>query len=161
MGQIRTIVRIVFEALNARDLACVRRWIDVAYLGTDTGQAAQIVGRAELEEVMRDYLRAFPNLQFRITEILERPDEAAITWEASGTHKGWLLHLAPTYRRVTVTGIWVVQLEHTRIRSGRSTWDASGLLAQLGYGLHQLKDAPKPNRNPEAQAGTERALSKE
>lgn len=140
MGQARTIVRVVFEALNARDLTCARRWIDAAYHGTDTGQAARIVGRDELEEVMRAYLRAFPDFQFRITEILERPHEAAVTWEASGTHRGTLLHLVPTQRRVTVTGIWIVQLEHARIRSGRSTWDAAGLLAQLGYSIRRLRD---------------------
>lgn len=139
MSQARTIVRVVFDALNARDLACAQRWIDASYLGTDKGQAARIVGRDELEGVIGGYLHAFPDLEFCITEILERPGKIAASWEASGTHRGWVLHLPPWRQRVTVTGRWVAQLTGSKIRSGRSTCDAAGLLAQLG---HNVERAP-------------------
>jgi steroid delta-isomerase-like uncharacterized protein len=131
MSQIRTAVRALFDALNAHDLTCASRWIDTAYNGVDTGEACVIEGRRELAFIWNKYVTAFPDLQLEITDWLERDNEAAVVWRATGTHLGELQYLPPSGLPIEVRGTWMICLERGRIRRGTNRWSAAALLEQL------------------------------
>jgi predicted ester cyclase len=65
-------------------------------------------------------------------DILGDGDKVMVRWTARGTHTGQLLNLAPTNKRVTVTGIDVYRIFSGKIQETRVSWDALGFLQQLG-----------------------------
>lgn len=138
MSQIRTAVRALFDALNARDLKCARRWIDDAYSGVDTGEASVIEGRSELAFIWNKFVMAFPDLQLEIVDWLERDNQAAVVWRAVGTHLGALEYLPPSGLPIEVRGTWMICLEHGRIRRGTNRWSPTALLEQLQIELAVL-----------------------
>ena len=66
------------------------------------------------------------------TEVVAEGDRAAVATTIEGTHEGELLGMAPTGRRVSVTGIDLVRVADGRIVEHRGLTDTVGLLRQLG-----------------------------
>jgi len=78
------------------------------------------------------YRSAFPDAHTIVDDILGDGDKVMVRWTARGTHTGQLLNLAPTNKRVTVTGIDVYRIFSGKIQEIRLSWDALGFLQQLG-----------------------------
>jgi steroid delta-isomerase-like uncharacterized protein len=74
---------------------------------------------------------AFPDVQVTIDELVADGDRAAIATTMTGTHTGEVMGMAPTGRRVSVTGIDVVRVEDGRIVEHRGLTDTVGLMRQL------------------------------
>jgi steroid delta-isomerase-like uncharacterized protein len=74
---------------------------------------------------------AFPDVEVRVDEVLVEGDRAAVATTITGTPRGELLGLAPTGRRVSVTGIDLVRVADGRIVEHRGLTDTVGLLRQL------------------------------
>ena len=53
-------------------------------------------------------------------------------WILTGTHKGNLRDIAPTGKKVTVSGSTIVRIGNGRIAEGWSNMDALGMMLQLG-----------------------------
>ena len=53
-------------------------------------------------------------------------------WTATGTHRGELFGIAPTGRTMTVTGILITRFDGGRIAEEWESYDALGMLQQLG-----------------------------
>jgi predicted ester cyclase len=78
------------------------------------------------------YRSAFPDAHTIVDEILADGDKVMVRWTARATHTGQLFNLAPTNKRVTVTGIDVYRISSGKIQETRVSWDALGFLQQLG-----------------------------
>jgi predicted ester cyclase len=74
---------------------------------------------------------AFPDVSVEIDEIVAEGDRVAVATTFSGTHQGELMGLAPTGRRVSVTGIDIVRVSGGRIVEHRGLTDIVGLMRQL------------------------------
>jgi predicted ester cyclase len=74
---------------------------------------------------------AFPDVEVTIDELVADGDRAAVATTMTGTHTGELMGIAPTGRRVSVTGIDVVRVEDGRIVEHRGLTDTVGLMRQL------------------------------
>ena len=75
---------------------------------------------------------AFPDLTIELDELLGAGDRAAAATTLCGTHTGELLGIAPSGRRVAVTGIDMVRVAGGRIVEHRGLTDTVGLLRQIG-----------------------------
>jgi steroid delta-isomerase-like uncharacterized protein len=80
----------------------------------------------------RMFRDALPDLEVTLDEIVAEGDRAAIATTTTGTHTGELMGMAPTGRRVAVTGIDLVQIRAGKIVEHRGLTDTVGLLRQLG-----------------------------
>lgn len=89
-------------------------------------------GPAAGRETFEMYRRAFPDVRMTVEDVIEQGDRVAIRWRATGTHQGELLGLAPTRRRVEVTGIAIDRWAGDRIAESWINWDTHGLLQQIG-----------------------------
>jgi steroid delta-isomerase-like uncharacterized protein len=75
---------------------------------------------------------AFPDLITTVDEIVLEGDSAAIRWHSTGTHKGALMGVPATNRRVRVSGATFALFDGDRIAEEIVTWDPRALLSALG-----------------------------
>ena len=78
------------------------------------------------------YLAAFPDLHVTMEDMIAEGDRVVVRWTASGTHKGDLMGIAPTGRRVTVTGIAIDRIAGGKTVEHWEVFDQMGLMQQLG-----------------------------
>lgn len=88
--------------------------------------------REGLKQVMPAFRAAFPDMELSVEEMIVEGDLVAdrVTWHA--THRGELMGIPPTGKRVTVTEIHLARIAEGRIVERWGDWDQLGLLQQLG-----------------------------
>lgn len=91
-----------------------------------------VKGIGEFRNVVMKYRTAFPDLRLDIEDLFSAGDKVVIRWRATGTNRGQLEGLAPTGRQATVTGISITRFAGDRICELFDSWDALGLMQQLG-----------------------------
>ena len=75
---------------------------------------------------------AFPDLHQTIEEQIAEGDKVAYRWTARGTHQGEFMGIAPTGKRVEMTGISIARLIDGKIEEIWENYDALGMMQQLG-----------------------------
>ncbi len=76
--------------------------------------------------------KAFPDIQIDLDDVVAQGDRVATRWTLTGTHKGEYKGLAPTGKRVSVTGMSFDRIVDGQVMEGWDAWDGLGLLEQLG-----------------------------
>ncbi len=120
-----------FDALLTEDVVLVR----------DEEKAH---GPAEFKAILARLRRAFPDLQYRIDDVVSSGDKLVLRWAAHGTHQGEYLGVPASGRPVTYTGITVYELRGERVAR---VWVSADLLSLL----RRLREA-RPAAKPEARA---------
>jgi steroid delta-isomerase-like uncharacterized protein len=77
------------------------------------------------------YRTAFPDLQFTIEDIIAEGETVVTRYSARGTHKGDLSGIAPTGKKVTVSGVTIARFANGKLVESWANWDALGLMQQL------------------------------
>jgi steroid delta-isomerase-like uncharacterized protein len=103
---------------------------DFVYHDPATGE--DLSGPESVKRFAAALRAAFPDLHQTIEDQVAEGDRVAYRWTARGTHRGELLGAAPTGNRVTFSGITVARLASGRIEEMWESYDALGLLRQLG-----------------------------
>ncbi|HEX2912566.1 MAG TPA: ester cyclase [Chloroflexia bacterium] len=75
---------------------------------------------------------AFPDLKLTVEQILLEEETAAVRWKIEGTHLGSLPEIAPTWRKINITGMSFLRFEHGQVVEEWTEWDALSMLEQLG-----------------------------
>jgi predicted ester cyclase len=88
-------------------------------------------GRDGVKQFFATFRDAFPDVTVVIDELVADGERVAVATTFSGTHEGELMGMAPTGRRVSVTGIDVVRIAGGRIVEHRGLTDIVGLMRQL------------------------------
>jgi steroid delta-isomerase-like uncharacterized protein len=78
------------------------------------------------------YRTVFPDIHFAIEQQVAAGNTVVSHWRCSGTHRGELMGIAPTGKRMEVEGISILHLEDGKISHQTTIWDALGLMQQLG-----------------------------
>jgi len=78
------------------------------------------------------YRNAFPDIHFTIEDEIAQGDKVVIRWTCRGTHQGELMGISPTGKQCTVTGITINRFSGGKIQESWNSWDALGMLQQLG-----------------------------
>lgn len=86
----------------------------------------------QLKELEKEYLRAFPNKQTEIDELIATENKVVVRWTCKGSNKGTLMGLPPTNKPIRITGISCYTIEKNKITEINQCWDTLGLLQQLG-----------------------------
>jgi steroid delta-isomerase-like uncharacterized protein len=80
----------------------------------------------------RRYLEAFPDLQYEIEDTVAEGDRVAFRARMCGTHEGEFMGVRPTGRRFEGEGIIIARIEDGKIAERWASFDALGMLRQLG-----------------------------
>ncbi len=78
------------------------------------------------------YHTAFPDLRLTVEDIIAEGETVVARWSCRGTHKGDLNGIAPTGKRVNITGISIARFTNGKMSEGFVHWDALSLMQQLG-----------------------------
>jgi steroid delta-isomerase-like uncharacterized protein len=91
-----------------------------------------IQGTAHFKTFTQAIRTAFPDIVVTIEDTIAEGDKVVARWISTMTHHGEFLGLAPTGKKVTISGISVQKIANGRIIEGWDNWDQLALLVQLG-----------------------------
>ena len=86
---------------------------------------------------------AFPDLKHKIIEQISAGNKVVTRWAATGTHKAAFMDVAPTGKKITLTGINIYTLTRGKLSQSHVNWDMLGLMQQIGAVSRRLTLPPK------------------
>lgn len=127
--QNKEIVRNLYEnALNKRNFEFLQGVISDDFTGSDGKRGAEA-----FEERIIPLIEAFPDVQWKVQEIIGESGKVMIRWKLEGTHTGKpFMNIAPTGSSVLNDGIGIYELKNGKIVNARVQTDRLGFLQQLG-----------------------------
>ena len=120
------------QAWNSHDIERVLSFYSFDCIGSDVGQTALIRGRDGVRSMLEMYWKAFPDLQFAITDTVVQDSRLVVVWVAEGTHQGPIMHIPPTGHKVEVRGVSVIDVKDGLVVRGQYIWDLAGMLRHMG-----------------------------
>jgi len=93
---------------------------------------APVVGRDAAAQTMGAFFGAFPDLHFEVEREFASGDQGAVCWRVTGTHRGDLMGIPPTGRRVEYTACAIMQVRDGKITRVWTYLDTGHILRQLG-----------------------------
>lgn len=124
-----TILRRAFECWNERDFSAIAELFpDCIYHSPATGE---LRGEA-YRSFFASLLNAFPDGRLTVLDQVAEDDKAVARWSFIGTHKAPLMGIAPTGKRVAMTGISITRIVNGKIVEAWEEWDSLGMMQQLG-----------------------------
>jgi steroid delta-isomerase-like uncharacterized protein len=127
-----TIRRLYEEVWNKRKLEVVSDLFSPSHAVRDNNSSGSSVGPEAYKMQVAMYLAAFPDLHFIVEDTVAERDKVVASWTISGTHKGEFLGIRPTHKKVSIEGITIHYLANGKIIDSNISWDALGLMRQLG-----------------------------
>jgi steroid delta-isomerase-like uncharacterized protein len=148
--QNKAIVRRSFEELfNRGDLGVADEVFAATYVGHDPALPQDIHGPDEFKQFVQMYRTAFPDLELTIEDQVAERDRVVTRFTARGTHRGGLLGIPPTGRKVVVTGISIDRMVDGKSAESWTSYDVMSMMQQLGI-------FPRPEHVPSsAEVGRE------
>jgi steroid delta-isomerase-like uncharacterized protein len=132
--QNKTIVRRYWEEIwNQGNLAVVDELIAADFDGHPAPSDADFGrGPAGQKQLVGLYRGAFPDMRMTIDDMAADGDRVVLRWTARGTNTGEMMGMPATGKPATVTGIVINRLAAGKIAEGWTSFDALGMLQQLG-----------------------------
>jgi predicted ester cyclase len=124
--------RLLEEVWNKGNLSVTDECLAPTYLHHDPSPPDAGPGSEGEKKRATLYRTAFPDLQFTIEDEIGEGETVVVRWSARGTHKGNLDGIAPTGKRVEVSGISIARFAGSKMVEGWVSWDTYGMLKQLG-----------------------------
>lgn len=119
------------EVFNKKNLTSIGDFLDphIVEHSLPPGLPAGIEGS---KQFIGMYLAALPDLRLTPEDMVAEGDRVVVRFTLSGTHKGELMGIHPTSRKVTITGIQILRVASGKIAENWINLDALGMLQQLG-----------------------------
>lgn len=127
--------RLYNEVWNERKFEVIDQLVSQSHALVSPLVRGALMGPAAYKKEIASFFVAFPDLCFTVEETICEKDKIVASWSFTGTHKGEFFGIAPTNKKVSVTGITIHQIADGKILDSLATWDAISLLQQLGVEL--------------------------
>ncbi|MFW6204426.1 MAG: ester cyclase [Actinomycetota bacterium] len=124
--------RLIEEVYNKGDFAAMDEVVSEDFVSHDPTAPEPVRGREGLRAYVEMLRTAFPNIHLRIDDMIAEGGKVAVRWTATGRHEGEMLGIPATGRDVQVTGQTIGRVEDGRSAEDWVSWDALGMLRQLG-----------------------------
>jgi steroid delta-isomerase-like uncharacterized protein len=123
--------RIFEDVWNRKDLKAIDDIIAADYVHHDANSPAA-TGIDGYKQFVSYYMNAFPDAHFTIEDAFTDGENEVTRWTVTGTHEGELAGIPRTGRRFTATGISIGRIDNGKITESWNSWDALGMMQQLG-----------------------------
>ena len=130
-GMRRTIHRFVEEVLNGKNLDLIPQYYTEGFTWHGPG-GRETTGHAATREMIGGYLTAFPDLQFTVEQNVAEGDRITSYFRVTGTHDGPLEDIAPTGKKIDITGLVISRFEGGKIAEEWEVFDELRMLQQIG-----------------------------
>jgi steroid delta-isomerase-like uncharacterized protein len=124
----------------------VRRWFEevwnngraaavdemLAPNGVIHGLEGEMRGPAAFKPFHAAYRAAFPDVSIQIDDMVAEGDKVAVRWSGAATHKGNMLGIAATQKRLQFTGMGFVRVADGKVVESWNNFDQLGMFQQLG-----------------------------
>jgi steroid delta-isomerase-like uncharacterized protein len=123
------------EVWNKGQMEVIDELIADDFVLHDPALPENLVGPDGFRQFVILYRTAFPDIQFAVEDQVAEGEMVAARWTATGTHSGELMGptpIPPTGNQVVGTGITVVRISNGKYTELWNSWDALGLMQQLG-----------------------------
>jgi steroid delta-isomerase-like uncharacterized protein len=124
--------RIFEDVWNRKNLSAVDELMSADYVHHDPSSPAVPIGVDGYKQFVNSYMSAFPDAHFTIDDAFTDGQSEVTRWTVVGTHEGELAGIPRTGRRFSVTGISIARVANGKITESWNSWDALGLMQQLG-----------------------------
>ncbi|TWJ02384.1 putative ester cyclase [Mucilaginibacter frigoritolerans] len=130
----KEVIRRLFEeALNNRKMGLLAELVSANYTSQNGDK-----GPEGMEKTFSGLIKAFPDLQWHIKELIAEGDKVFANWEVQGTNTGQYQVFAPTGKSVTGTGMGVFTFKDGKIVQSSVQTDRLGFLQALDILPHDL-----------------------
>jgi steroid delta-isomerase-like uncharacterized protein len=124
--------RLVEEVWNKGNLPVTEELFAPNYVHHDASTPDVGLGPESEKKRATLYRTAFPDMRLTIEDIIAEGDSVTARWSCRGTHKGDLSGIAPTGKPITISGITIARFASGKLAEGWVSWDALGMMQQLG-----------------------------
>ena len=128
------LIRRLYETWSQDDLTSLDLLIAERYtVFSDPGDAweGQTLDRGTYRDRLLHTRRAFPDVVFKISQLIEDGDRVAVIWEATGTHLGDLRGLPATGKRLSFSGQTFFLIENGKAAGHWQTIDRLGFIQRV------------------------------
>ena len=126
----QTMLRFVDEFINRGDSSTLHELIHQDYVHRSPGE--KLCGPDGLTALFASYRSAFPDLALEIDDLLVTEDATVMAFTLTGTHRGDLLGISATGRRIRVNGMVRSRFRDGKISEEWEILDQLSLFEQLG-----------------------------
>lgn len=128
----KTLVRRgIDETINSGNFAHIDELLSANYIYREP-TVGEKRGREGFRQLITMYRTAFPDVHLNVEEQIAEGNTVVTRWTAKGTHRGELFGVPPAGKQVTVQGILISHIENGRISEEIESYDALGMMRQLG-----------------------------
>jgi len=117
------------EAYNQKNIDVLDEIVDEDII---SHSPQEMQGLQVIKEYVSGNRKTFPDVKFFIEDQIAEGDRVVTRITFKATHKGEFRGIAPTGKKVTVTGINIMKIIDGKIVESWAEWDALGLMQQLG-----------------------------
>jgi steroid delta-isomerase-like uncharacterized protein len=128
----KMVCRRFFDILAGGDLTALDQVMTSDYHDHDPSNEQDLIGLESTRAEVTKYRNGFPDSRFSLVDQIAEGDKVCNRWSWTGTQTGEFQGIAPTNRRVEMTGMTVHHLAEGKIQEGWWNYDSIGLMAQLG-----------------------------
>ncbi len=143
--------RVTDEVFSQGNLDLVDELFAADYVLHDPGiPGGELRGTEDFKQRWVSMFRtAFPDLRLSVEDQVAEGDKVVTRYAGRGTHRGELMGIAPTGMEVSVGGIILSRVSGGRIEEEWNSFDALGMMQQLG-----VVPGPGPDDEPPAELRT-------
>ena len=91
----------------------------------------EIKGLTNYTNYIKSYRNAFPDVHFKIEDLIAEEDKVVERYTATGTHKGEFYGIPPTNKKGKISGIDIVRITNGKMTERWGQADLLGLIKQL------------------------------
>jgi steroid delta-isomerase-like uncharacterized protein len=129
----KAIIRSLYEEVwNRRRLELVDEIISPSHALHDPNLTGSAVGPEAYKRQVSRFITAMPDLRFTMEDMVGENEKLAVAWTISGTHQGEFMGVPATHKKLSVDGITIHHFVNAKIMDSYISWDAWGLMQQLG-----------------------------
>lgn len=124
--------RFIEEVWNGRDLDLLEEMTTPDYVGHWFAVDEETVDREGLREFIAAVHEGFSDFHMESEFMIAQDDMIAVGFTTTGTHDGEFMGIPATGKEGTSTGIMAHRIEDGKATEAWASWDALGLLQQVG-----------------------------
>jgi steroid delta-isomerase-like uncharacterized protein len=140
----KAIIRRLYEEVwKKRNLKIIDELVSPSHALYEPNAPDSHVGPRAYKTTVNRFFSGMPDLSFTVQDMIAEKNKVVVVWVISGTHQGELYGFPATNKKVSVEGITIHHVENGKILDSYASWDALGMMRQLGAQLPLKQSASR------------------